>query len=178
MDVPLKFILYNFLLRLLLPALIFLVSKCNSKMVSLKKILFLVVPFLVVFTSCKKLADKITETQLEKYFEANVLNRDFIITLAKDSTSDITTTYSGYTFVLLKTDYYHGPLKVTKGSNVYMGTWAANEDFGKLDITLPAMPPEFVFLTRSWRFTSKNLPELKFAPWGSNANIALTMYRQ
>lgn len=147
-------------------------------MSQLKKILFFIIPSLVIFTSCKKAKDHITETQLEKYFEANVLNRDFIITLATDSASDFTTDYNGYIFVLLKTDYYHGPLKVTKGSNVYMGTWAANEDFGKLDIALPAMPPEFIFLTRSWRFTSKNLPELKFAPWGSNAQIALTMYRQ
>lgn len=147
-------------------------------MSQLKKILFLIVPCFVIFASCKKLVDKVTETQLEKYFEANVLNRDFIITLATDSTSDFTTDYNGYVFVLLKTDYYHGPLKVTKGSNVYMGTWVVNGDFGKLDIALPAMPPEFIFLTRSWRFTSKNLPELKFAPWGSNAQVALTMYRQ
>ncbi len=143
-----------------------------------KKISFLLITLLVIFASCKKLVDKVTETQLEKYFEANVLNRDFIITLATDSTSDFTKDYDGYVFVLQKTDYYHGPLKVTKGSNVYLGTWAANEDFGKLDIALPSMPPEFVFLTRSWRFTSKNLPELKFAPWGSNAQVALTMYRQ
>lgn len=147
-------------------------------MSQLKKISFLLISLLVIFASCKKLVDKVTETQLEKYFEANVLNRDFIITRATDSTSDFTSDYSGYVFVLLKTDYYHGPLKVTKGSNVYMGAWAANEDFGKLDITLPDMPSAFVFLTRSWRFTSKNLPELKFAPWGSNAQIALNMYRQ
>ncbi|MDQ6762561.1 MAG: hypothetical protein M3015_08025 [Bacteroidota bacterium] len=147
-------------------------------MFRLKKILLLLIPALVIFTSCKKLADRVTETQLEKYFETNVLNRDFIITLATDSTADFTTDYNGYVFVLLKTDYYHGPLKVTKGTNVYLGTWMANEDFGKLDISLPDMPPEFIFLTRSWRFTSKNLPTLKFAPWGSNAPIELNMYRQ
>ncbi len=147
-------------------------------MIHLKKIIFLLIPCFIMFTSCKKLADQVTQTQLEKYFEANVLNRDFIITVATDSSSDLTPNYSGYVFVLLKTDYYHGPLRVTKGSNVYMGSWVANEDFGKLDISLPDPPAEFAFLTRSWRFTSKNLPILKLAPWGSNAPIALTMYRQ
>ncbi len=147
-------------------------------MIHLKKIVVLLIPCLVIFTSCKKLKQRITETQLEKYFEANVLNRDFIITLATDSSSDLTANYSGYVFVLSKTDYYHGPLKVSKGANVYMGTWLANEDFSKLDINLPDPPVEFAFLTRSWRFTSKNLPSLKFAPWGSSAPIALDMLRQ
>ncbi|MEO6637240.1 MAG: hypothetical protein ABIN25_03120 [Ginsengibacter sp.] len=144
----------------------------------MKKIIFLLIPCAVVFISCKKLVENITETQLEKYYEANVLNRDFIITRATDSSANFTTDYNGYVFVLLKTDYYHGPLKVTKGTNLYMGTWVANEDFGKLDISLPNPPAEFAFLNRSWRFISKNLPTLKFAPWGSNAPIELDMLRQ
>lgn len=61
---------------------------------------------------------------LEKYFESNILNRNFKVSLAKDSTTDLTTNYNGYDFMLLKTDLYHGPLKA---------------------ITLPDSPSEFKF---------------------------------
>lgn len=139
------------------------------------KILFL---FLAASSniSCKK---SIKETLAEKYFSENVLNRDFEITYAKNEGEDITSTYLGYSFLLKKgSDFYNGPLIVTKGTDIYYGTWQADEDFGKLTIVLPSLPAEFAFLTRDWRFTSKKLPVLKFAPWGSDAKIALTMERK
>lgn len=128
------------------------------------------------FLACKKSAD---ESVAEKFFSENVLGRDFVITHAYDEDTDLTSRYSGYIFVLRKgADFYGGTLIAKKGSITYQGTWATNEQFGKLDILLPASPLEFGFLTRSWRFTSKSLPILKFAPWGSDARIQLTMERQ
>lgn len=115
---------------------------------------------------------------MEKYFETNILNTNFIVSLAKNNTQDITASYNGYIFVLLKTDFYHGPMTVTKNGTVFNGNWISNSDYSKLTITLPASPSEFVFLTRDWRFTSKNLPTLKFAPWGSSDPIELDMTRQ
>lgn len=126
--------------------------------------------------ACKK---PLKETLAEKFFNENVLNRDFIITHANDEGNIITSQYEGYTFHLKKgADYYGGPMIVTRNGTTYTGSWKSNEDFGKLEILLPAPPTEFIFLTRHWRFTSKNLPTLKFAPWGSNAQIELTMQRQ
>ncbi len=147
-------------------------------MVQLKNISFTLICCLLLFTSCKKAGDLVNNPLLEQYFETNVLNRDFIVSLATDNNTDLTPNYTGYIFVLLKTDFYHGPLKATIGNTVYMGTWSSNDDYSKLDISLPVPPLEFTFLSRSWRFTSKNFPTLKLSPWGSTDALILHMYRQ
>lgn len=130
---------------------------------------------LLLLLSCHK---KEENTILEQFFEDNILDKTFVITQANDESNDLTTNYSGYNFLLKKgSDYYHGPLKVTYNTTSYTGTWSSNSDYSKLNIQLPSNPSAFIFLNRDWRFTSKNLPELKFAPWGSTANIQLTMKR-
>lgn len=147
-------------------------------MVQIKNISFTVISCLILFASCKKAGDLVDNPLLQQYFETNVLNRDFTVSLATDNSTDLTPNYTGYTFVLLKTDNYHGPLKATIGSTVYMGTWSSNEDYSKLDISLPVPPQEFTFLNRAWRFTSKSFPTLKLSPWGSTEALVLHMYRQ
>ena len=117
-------------------------------------------------------------TPLEKYFEENVLNRDFIVNFASDNGADLTANYNGYIFKMTKTDYYHGPAEARIGTATYMGTWSSNDDYSKLVITLPSTPSPFVFLSREWRFTSKALPQLKLAPWGSSDPLVLHMLRQ
>ncbi len=143
----------------------------------IKSISFFLVSCLLLFASCKKGISG-NNPLLEKYFETNILTKNFIVSLAKDNTTDLTANYNGYVFVLLKTDLYHGPMTATKNGTVYNGTWSSNSDYSKLIITLPNSPMEFNFLSRSWRFTSKNLPTLKLAPWGSNDPIELNMLRQ
>ena len=128
--------------------------------------------------SCKKTIQKIERSAAENYFDNNLIGKNFIVSLAMDSTTDLTCNYAAYTFVLLKTDFYHGPLQATKGANKYDGTWSCNDDYSKLTITLPDSVPEFKFLTRSWRFTKKDVPTLKLAPWGSSAPLVLYMTRQ
>ena len=142
-----------------------------------KSILFTFLFFLVLCTSCKK-GDTLNNPLLEKYFETNILTRQFVVSLARDNTSDITSDYNGYTFVLLKTDLYHGPIAATGNGVVYNGSWSSNSDYSKLIITLPETPLVFNFLSRSWRFTSKNLPTMKLAPWGSRDPIVLHMLRK
>lgn len=142
-----------------------------------KYISFFLFAFLLLSTSCKKVKN-INQSVIEQLFESNVINKDFTVTLAKDSTADFTSAYDGYKFVLLKTDFYHGPLKATKGSNVYEGSWASNEDYSKLTIVLPSSPPEFKFLTRDWRFIKKGNPTLQLSPWSSRDPILLYMTRQ
>lgn len=146
-------------------------------------ILFL--SFIFCFSSCKKTQDLLnaaagtgTSSALEQYFEANFLNQNLIITLATNNGNDLTSTYNGYTFKLLKTDFYHGPMQATKGSNTYTGMWSSNSDYSKLVITLPSMPSELVFLTREWRFTKKAPPVLELAPWGTTEPIVLHMLKQ
>jgi hypothetical protein len=129
-------------------------------------------------SACKKSVDASNNALLEQYFETNILNRNFTVSLATDNGADITSDYSGEVFVLLKTDFYHGPLQATKGGMVYTGSWSCNSDYGQLTIMLPNPPPEFAFLSRAWRFTSKGLPTMELAPWGSSAPIVLHMYRQ
>jgi len=145
----------------------------SSKMV--KYFIFFVLLFSICGIACKK---DIKTTLLEKYFDKNILNKNFTVTLAKDNTTDLTTNYSNEVFVLQKTDFYHGPLQAIKNGVTYTGTWSSNDDYSKLVITLPNPPSEFSFLSRGWRFTSKNLPTLELAPWGSTDPIALHMHRQ
>lgn len=143
----------------------------------IKYILFLSSFLCLLNISCKKLHE-VNQSVLEKYFESNVINRNFTVTLAKDSTADFTSDYKGYQFVLLKTDFYHGPLKATAGSDVYEGSWASNEDYSKLTIILPALPPKFKFLTRDWRFIKKDVPTLQLSPWANRDPILLYMTRK
>lgn len=144
----------------------------------IKSFSFLLLSFLLLLASCKKPDNAADNVILEQYFETNVLNRNFTVSLATDKSTDLTDNYNEYIFVLLKTDFYHGPLQATKGSIVYTGTWSSNSDYSKLVITLPDPPTEFIFLNREWRFTSKSFPTLQLAPWGSNNPIVLHMYRQ
>ncbi len=149
-----------------------------TKHFSLKLLLF--IACVAIFVSCKKndSTNTGTGTLVEQLFESQVLNHDFIVNLAMDNGTDLTANYNGYTFRLLKTDFYHGPAQIKKGTTIYTGSWSCNEDYSKLIITLPGTPSELVFLTREWRFISKNLPQLKLAPWGSTALIELDILRQ
>ena len=142
-----------------------------------KSLSFFLVFFVLLTTSCKKSGLE-NNPLLEQYFETNILTKNFIVSFAKDTATDLTANYNGYIFVLLKTDLYHGPMSATKNGIVYNGTWSSNSDYSKLIITLPSSPAEFNFLSRSWRFTSKNLPTLKLAPWGSDDPKILYMLRQ
>src|SRR6185312_5370287 len=144
----------------------------------MKKYLPLVLFLSLAFFSCKKKDSNIEQTLLEKYFDQNVIGADFVVSLAKDSTADLTSQYNGYTFVLLKTDFNHGPLKATYGSTAYQGPWVTNSDYSRLTITLPSSVPPFQFLSRSWRFTKKDVPTLQLAPWGSDEPLVLYMTRK
>ncbi|MEO8822021.1 MAG: hypothetical protein ABI366_00505 [Ginsengibacter sp.] len=145
----------------------------------MKKIVTLFLMASLIFTfSCKKTIDSISNSLQEKYFEKYVIGSDFVVSFAKDSTSDITADYNGYKFILLETDLHHGPLKAIIGSDEYMGTWKTNDDYSKLDISLPDSIPVFNFLSRSWKFTKKANPTLELAPWGTADPIVLHMTRQ
>lgn len=145
----------------------------------MKKLLtFLILIFLTFNFSCKKSIKNINHSLAEKYFEKYVIGNDFAVTLAKDSTADLTMDYKDYKFVLLETDLFHGPLKAVIGTQQYMGTWNTNDDYSKLDISLPDSIPVFKFLSRSWRFTKKANPTLELAPWGSADPMVLHMTRQ
>ncbi|HMO61533.1 MAG TPA: hypothetical protein PKC39_10445 [Ferruginibacter sp.] len=136
---------------------------------------------ILLLSGCKKpTVSDISITTLQAYFETNILNRNFVVDLAKDGTTDLTGNYSGYTFLLTKTtSYYEGPMTGTKGGMVYTGTWSSNEDYSKLVIILnsPSVPDEFIFLNRNWRFTKKDLPVMQLAPWGTTDPKVLHMRR-
>ncbi|MEP7143025.1 MAG: hypothetical protein ABI707_09150 [Ferruginibacter sp.] len=141
------------------------------------------IALLVLFLSagCKKLkAAAGDRSTLEALFEENILNRNFIVHLAVDNGADITSEYTGYNFILTKdTSFYNGPITGTRAGVTYTGTWACNEDFGKLTInfTSPAPPPEFNFINRSWKFTKKAFPIMELAPWGTTDAKVLHMER-
>ena len=134
---------------------------------------FFTITFLNI--SCKKIAlAAITRSQIEGLFEDNVLNKNFIVSLATDNGTDLTSQYTGYNFILTKTNsYYEGPMTGTKNGVTYSGTWKSNDDYSKLDIniTSPAPPAEFGFINQSWKFTKKGFPTLELAPWSNEPKV-------
>ncbi|MEN9570869.1 MAG: hypothetical protein RL172_2100 [Bacteroidota bacterium] len=135
---------------------------------------------LLLLGGCKKAIENISEDTLQRYFEQNILNKDFVVQLATDNGVDNTSQYNGYTFVLAKgSTYFDGPMTGTKDGTIYTGTWSSNEDYSKLtiSITTPAVPSSFEFLNRPWRFTKKSLPIMELAPWGTTDPKVLHMKR-
>ena len=119
----------------------------------------------------------ITGNLYQQYFEQNILNRDYRVKLATDNGTDLTAQYNGYTFRLLKNTLQDGPLTVSNSLLSYNGTWSCNDDYSKLVINLPSLPPEFVFLSREWRFTRKDFTIMELAPWGTTEPKVLHMER-
>lgn len=133
---------------------------------------------LSVFNGCSKSAVEAAQaTYAQQQFEDNILNKNFRVHLATDNGADLTSQYSGYTYVLLKSTYFNGPMTAVKAGVTYNGTWSSNDDYSKLVITFPAVPAEFVFLNREWRFTKKSLPIMELAPWGTTEPKVLHMER-
>lgn len=125
---------------------------------------------MLLLLGCKKTIDNVSQDTFQDYFEDNILNKTFIVELAKDTANIRTTEFTDYKFILTKTtSYYDGPMTGTKNGITYTGTWTSNEDYSKLIINLnsPAPPTSFQFLNRSWRFTRKSLPIMELAPWGT-----------
>lgn len=135
---------------------------------------------LLLMSGCKKTVENISQGTLQTYFEDNILNKDFVVELATDSAVNITSDYTGYSFILAKgSTYYDGPMTGTKNGVTYTGTWACNEDYSKLtiSITSPSVPAEFIFLNRPWKFVRKSLPIMELSPWGSTDPKVLHMRR-
>lgn len=135
---------------------------------------------LLLLGSCKKTVEAVSQDTLQKYFEDNILNKDFIVNYALDGTTDKTSEFDGYKFILTKTSsYYDGPMTGTKAGVTYSGTWTSNEDYSKLiiNINTPTPPAEFTFINRSWKFTRKSLPIMELAPWGTTDPKVLHMRR-
>lgn len=143
-------------------------------------LLFCVAIFVFSATSCKKIIDDIRQNWAEDYFEDNIMERNFKITYAKKDSANITTLFDGYTFILYKNTFYDGPMVAIKDGITYNGTWACNEDYGKLTIQIAHPDPVnsgFNFINRSWRFKRKALPVLELAPWGNQLPHELHLLR-
>jgi hypothetical protein len=144
----------------------------------LRIIIALAFAALLLLSGCsKKALLEANKSLLEQYFEDNILDKDFVVQLATDNGADLTAQYNGYTFKLSKNTLSDGPMTAVIGTSTYSGTWAANEDYSKLVITLPISVPAFSFLTREWKFTKKAVPVMELAPWGTTEPKVLHMQR-
>jgi hypothetical protein len=136
----------------------------------------------LLFASCSKSNEQVTDSVLQAYFNANILNTNYTIILASDSGVDITSQFAQDTILLQRdsSSYYNGIIFGHKDGNTYTGTWSSNSDYSELIInfTTPApIPTEYTFLNRNWRFTKKGVPEMDLAPWGSTDPKVLHMLR-
>ena len=138
----------------------------------------------LLLCSCSKagLVNSATTPILEQYFTSDVLDKNFIVNYASDSSIDITNQYVNDTFMLVydSVSYFSGPIIATRNNDTtYTGTWSCNSDYSQLviSITSPSIAPEFIFLNRAWKFTEKALPIMKLAPWGTTDPKVLYMER-
>jgi hypothetical protein len=135
---------------------------------------------ILLLAGCKKTIESINQNTFQKFFEENILNRTFVVELAKDTTVDKTSLYTGYEFVLAKgSDYTGGPMTGVKNGVTFTGRWSTDAEYTKLDILLntPTIPTEFIFINRVWKFTKKSLPIMELAPWGTTDPKVLHMRR-
>jgi len=135
---------------------------------------------ILLLSGCKKPIETVSQNTLQKYFEDNILNKEFVVNYALDDTTNKTSDFEGYSFILTKTtSFYDGPMTGTKAGVTYTGTWTSNEDYGKLIISLnsPTPPASFAFINRAWKFTKKSLPIMELAPWGTTEPKILHMRR-
>lgn len=140
----------------------------------------LAVATLLLLGSCKKTITTIPEKTLQEYFEETILNKNFVVQYAKDTTTDLTSNYSVDTFVLKKgATFYDGEMTGKNGAVMYTGTWSSNEDYGKLviNVNTPTPPDAYKFINRAWKFTKKSLPIMELAPWGNTDPKVLHMRR-
>ena len=143
-------------------------------------IIVIIFSALLLLTGCSKTGAIATlPTDIfQQFFEQNILNHDYKVKLATDSGVDNTYKYNGYIFRLIKNTDFDGPFTASNGLGSYTGTWSCNSDYSKLSVSLPSSPPEFIFLTRDWRFTKKDITIMEMAPWGTTDPKVLQMERQ
>ena len=80
---------------------------------------------LTAVTGCgKKAVEAAQASYLQQQFEDNILNKNFRVQLATDTAVDLTSQYTGYTYVLYKSTYYNGPMTAVKNGVTYNGTWS------------------------------------------------------
>ena len=115
----------------------------------------------------KDSADNVTSAQ--KAFDLLVLGKDFYMKKGMDSAgTDLTSSYADQIYVLKKETYENGPLVVTAGGVNYNGTWKANSDYSKLELSVTGRP-DFAFYSIAWRVTGKTFTGLKMVPQASNS---------
>ena len=115
----------------------------------------------------KDSADNVTSAQ--KAFDLLVLGKDFYMKKGLDSAgTDLTSSYADQIYVLKKETYENGPLVVTAGGMTYNGTWKANSDYSKLELSVTGRP-DFAFYSIAWRVTGKTFTGLKMVPQASNS---------
>lgn len=115
----------------------------------------------------KDSADNVTSAQ--KAFDLLVLGKDFYMKKGMDSAgTDLTSSYADQIYVLKKETYENGPLVVTAGGMTYNGTWKANSDYSKLELSVTGRP-DFAFYSIPWRVTGKTFTGLKMVPQASNS---------
>lgn len=141
----------------------------------------LLVALILLSSSCKKLRAAMgDENALRDYFDSEIINRTFIVELATDSSTDITSRYAGYKFILSRTSsYIDGPMIGFNTTDTIRGTWTSSSDYGFLTIALnqPNVPSSFVFINRKWRFVRKDVPLMQLAPYGTTDPKVLNMRR-
>ncbi|UAY51013.1 hypothetical protein [Ferruginibacter albus] len=151
-----------------------------------KFVIALLVAGALLLTSCYK-APVNPDPQLQNYFKQEVLDKNFVVTLATDSGVDITSAYAKDTFVMkgtTDTSYNNGPMIAHTDAGIFTGTWSSNTngyfDYSILTIDFDApYPDNFKFFIRPWKFTSKaDFPTLHLAPYGVSTDPkVLTMQR-
>jgi hypothetical protein len=114
----------------------------------------------VLLNSCSKDDENnsttVTGSANAQYFSNNVLNRDLTVQQAFSGSTDITASFSGYTFRLTKNAAYSGTITASNDLLAENGTWSIDADYSNLTFTFPTdMIPDLAFFNKQWQFSSR-----------------------
>ena len=122
----------------------------------MKKIVFYLLVFSVLFFSCKK--DDSNPSISTSNVTSTVSTGNWRITYYWDTDHDETNNFTGYSFVFNT----NGTVTATKAANTITGTWTTRNDDSKIKLVLSfSSPADFIEISDDWHTIERTDSKIK-----------------
>jgi hypothetical protein len=125
----------------------------------------------IMASGCKKDDNSNDTSTAQVYFTSNVINRDLLLTYAKDNTTDVTAKFNGFNFRLTDTASLAGTITVWNDLLSVKGTWTIDAGYDKISFAVPVnIIPDLALLNKEWQFTSRESAIIKVTATNGEAD--------